>query len=185
MERKKSILFLLLILLCFVVVGCGKGKTEDTKKEEKTSSVQTLKCSNEDGDTKVSMTIEQNKKTYEITKAQMTMSAKSDLYEDMGLTDEQLKSAICNEDLGAYKSCNVKNSDGIITVDYEFHTFNFSCNFYFFFCQVSVPCIDFHQRISFSTNFCNSPYIKRPLISRMSQNSDIILSQRSYNHISV
>ena len=120
MERKKSILFLLLILLCFVVVGCGKEKTEDTKKEEKTSSVQTLKCSNEDGDTKVSMTIEQNKKTYEITKAQMTMSAKSDLYEDMGLTDEQLKSAICNEDLGAYKSCNVKNSDGTITVDYEF-----------------------------------------------------------------
>ena len=89
MRGKKSILFLLLVLLCLVVVGCGKEKEEE--KEEKKVSTQTLKCFREEEGTKVTMTVVQDKKSYEFTSVVMDMSSDASMYKDMEIDNDKLK----------------------------------------------------------------------------------------------
>ena len=65
--KKKA--FLVLLASALLVTGCGKDdEKKDEKKSDKNTNVSVLKCSAEEDGQKVTMTIEQNKKTYEITK---------------------------------------------------------------------------------------------------------------------
>ena len=118
MRGKKSILFLLLVLLCLVVVGCGKEKEEE--KEEKKISTQTLKCFREEEGTKVTMTVVQDKKSYEFTSVVMDMSSDASMYKDMEIDNDRLKELACSDLDEEYKNCDVKIENDSLTATFEY-----------------------------------------------------------------
>lgn len=115
MREKKSILFLLLVLLCLVVVGCGKEK-----EEEKKDSTQTLKCFREEEGTKITMTVVQDKKSYEFTSVVMDMSSDASMYKDMEIDNDRLKELACSDLDEEYKNCDVKIENDSLTATFEY-----------------------------------------------------------------
>ena len=120
MKGKKSILFLLVLLLCLVAVGCGKEEKEaDESSKKKEVTVNTLKCdlSDEDGN-KGLILVEQDKKTFKFTKAVMETTMKKESYSELTTDKDLLKTLLCSDE--SYKSCDVTfDDDEALTVKME------------------------------------------------------------------
>ena len=107
--KKKNLLVLLFALVCVLTVGCGKDDGEEKESSKKESSnVAVLTCSREAGDTKLSTTIKQDKKTNKLTEMTMTMEESTEEFADMNASEADLEKMICEDENEEYKSCSVK-----------------------------------------------------------------------------
>ena len=104
--KKYLVLFIVVLLL---VVGCGKDK----------SGVKTLTCKMEDDDYKESFTIEQDMKTNKFKKVTMVVSIPKEMYDELELSDDELKKEICSDAEGEYNTCDVVIENGILTASYD------------------------------------------------------------------
>ena len=116
---KKKGLILLFAGVCLLTVGCGKDDEEKSEKKA-SSDVKVLTCTQEEGDQKATITLEQNKKTYEITKAKMSMTVDKSIYDGFVDSDEQLKELVCKDEDEELKSCDVKFDGNMMTVNLEY-----------------------------------------------------------------
>ena len=129
MMKKKG--FLLLLAAGLLVTGCGKDD-EEKKEEKKEAKVSVLTCTQEEGDEKLEVTIEQDKKTYKFNKATMTMTVDKSMYEDFAKEEDALKSLICDgvkEEGEAVKDCKVSISGNNITTVIEYDPDSFVKDF--------------------------------------------------------
>ena len=108
--KKKGLLVFLLVLVCVLVVGCGK-------KEENDPNVSTLKCTQEDGSEKLTMTIKQDKQSFKLVNGTLSMTTDMSGYGDE-MDENTLKELICSEE--TYKNCSVKKDGSLVTVDVEY-----------------------------------------------------------------
>ena len=129
MMKKKG--FLLLLAAGLLVTGCGKDD-EEKEEEKKESKVSVLTCTQEEGDEKLEVTIEQDKKTYKFNKATMTMTVDKSMYEDFAKEEDELKNLICNgveEEGETVKDCKVSISGNNITTVIEYDPDSFVKDF--------------------------------------------------------
>ena len=129
MMKKKG--FLLLLAAGLLVTGCGKDD-EEKKEEKKESKVSVLTCTQEEGDEKLEVSIEQDKKTYKFNKATMTMTVDKSLYEDFAKEEDELKNLICEsvkEEGEVVKDCKVSVSGNNITTVIEYDPDSFVKDF--------------------------------------------------------
>jgi hypothetical protein len=109
--KKKGLLLLLAGAL--LVTGCGKdsddegGSKKDSKKD---SNVATLTCTQQEDDQKMEITVEQDKKTYKLTKVTMEMSLPKSMYEGFADSDEELEKLMCSDQEDDVESCSLKPS---------------------------------------------------------------------------
>ena len=129
MMKKKG--FLLLLAAGLLVTGCGKDD-EEKKEEKKESKVSVLTCTQEAGDEKLEISIEQDKKTYKFNKATMTMTVDKSIYEDFAKEEDALKNLICEsvkEEGEDVKDCKVSISGNNITTVIEYDPDSFVKDF--------------------------------------------------------
>ena len=127
--KKKGLLFLLAGAL--LVTGCDKKEEEKEEKKEE-SKVSVLTCTQEAGDEKLEVTIEQDKKTYKFNKATMTMTVDKSIYEDFAKEEDALKKLICSsveEEGEAVKDCKVSISGNNVTTVIEYEPDSFVKDF--------------------------------------------------------
>lgn len=120
--KKKSLLVLLFALVCVLTVGCGKDKDEKESSKKESSSVGVLTCSREAGDTKLTTTIKQDKKTYKLTEMTMIMEESTEEFADMNVSEADLEKMICEDENDEYKSCSVKFEGKKVIANMSFDT---------------------------------------------------------------
>ncbi|MBR6133814.1 MAG: hypothetical protein IKQ29_03770 [Bacilli bacterium] len=107
--KKKNLLLLLAAGL--LVTGCGKDSEDSDKKDsKKDSNVATLTCTQQEDDEKMEITVEQDKKTYKLTKVTMEVSLPKSLYEGFADSDEELEKMMCSDQEDSVESCSLKAS---------------------------------------------------------------------------
>lgn len=115
--KKKGFLVLLFALVCLLSVGCGK---DDDKKSSKKSGERTLKCTTEEDGQKMVVTISQNKKSYELTSGNVTMTMDLSDYGEAakGVDWESMFCNSADEEM-PHKSCKAEVNDNILNIDLE------------------------------------------------------------------
>ena len=107
--KKKGLLLLLAGAL--LVTGCGKDSEDSDKKDsKKESNVAVLTCTQQEDDEKLEITVEQDKKTYKLTKVTMEMSLPKSSYEGFADSDEELEKLMCSNQEEDVESCSLKPS---------------------------------------------------------------------------
>ena len=119
--KKKSLLALLLALVCLLSVACGKDEKKEEKKEEEKVTTQSLTCDQSEDNQEMSFTMVQDMKTYKLTKATMKTKLLYSSYKGMAKNDDELLKLVCSDEDEEYNDCKARIEDKylIAEIDYK------------------------------------------------------------------